>query len=92
MIDTEKHIDDPHQTSMSTTVSKKKGAAKSLIGRDANYGLKLDKCNLFNSYPVAVEKFQEFEDSLNFPDEIYAVAYHRRFFKRTHCFFTPYSP
>jgi hypothetical protein len=77
---------------MSTTVTKKKGAAKSLAGRDPSYGFKLDKCNIFNSYNVAVEKYQEFDDNLNLPDEIYAVAYHRRFFKRTHSFFTPYSP
>ena len=85
-------MEDPHLTSGSTNATKKKGAGKSVAGRDPNYGLKLDKCNMFNSYTVALEKYQEFEDNLNFPDEIYAVGYHRRFFKRTHSFFTPYQP
>jgi hypothetical protein len=57
MKETEKYVEDPHQTSMSTTVTKKKGVAKSLAGRDPSYGLKLDKCNIFNSYSVAVEKY-----------------------------------
>ena len=90
MKDSEKFVEDPYHTSGSTTVTKKKGAPKSVAGRDPNYGIKLDKCNLFNSYAVALEKYQEFEDNLNFPEEIYAVGYHRRFLRRTHAFFTPY--
>lgn len=41
---------------------------------------------------MALDKYQEFEDSNNFPDEIYAVAYHRRFVKKTRSFFCPYQP
>jgi hypothetical protein len=55
--ESEKLLEDPHLTSGSTNATKKKGTLKSVAGRDPNYGLKLDKCNLFNSYNVALEKF-----------------------------------
>ena len=54
--------------------------------------MKIDKCNLFNSYVVALEKYQEFEDNNNFPEEIYAIAYHRRFVKKSHAFFCSFQP
>ena len=55
--ESEKLLEDPHLTSGSTNATKKKGAARSVTDRDPNYGLKLEKCNLFNSYTVALEKF-----------------------------------
>ncbi len=56
------------------------------------FGIKLDKASLFNSYQVSCEKFAEFEENLNLPDEIYAVAYHRRFVKKNYFFFYPFQP
>lgn len=39
-----------------------------------------------------MDKYQEFLDGDNFPDEIYVVAYHRRFLKKAYYFFNPYQP
>jgi hypothetical protein len=54
--------------------------------------VKIDRCNLFNSYPIALEKYDEFEENLNFPEDVYVVAYHRRFIKKSHTFFCPFQP
>jgi len=51
---------------------------------------KIDKCTLFNSYQIAYERYQDFLDGGNFPDEIYVVAYHRRFVKKSYYFFNPF--
>jgi hypothetical protein len=61
--ESEKFDGDLNLTSGSTSVSKKKGAARNMAGKDSSFGIKLDKCNLFNSYSVALEKYQEFEDN-----------------------------
>ena len=52
----------------------------------------IDKGALFNSYAAACEKFAEFDQNNNLPEEIYAVAFHRRFVKKTFYFFSPYQP
>ncbi len=85
----EKSVEDPFRTSGSTNVTKSK-IKKGLLKKDDRYGEKIDRHTLFNSYNVAFEKYQMFEDNLNFPEEIFAVAYHRRFVKKSHSFFCPY--
>lgn len=65
-------------------------ASKSVSSRPPNFGLKIDKCNLFNSYNLAVEKYDDFSENQNFPDEVYAVGYHRRFLKKINSFFCQY--
>ena len=55
--------------------------------RNENFGVKFDKRNMFNSYQVAYEKFYEYDANQNFPDEIIAVAYHRRFIKKSYYFY-----
>jgi hypothetical protein len=73
----------------STTVSRRKTDSRG-SNKNNSYGVKIDKCNLFNSYQIAYEKYQDFEDNNNFPDEIYTVAYHRRFVKKMYYFFSPH--
>jgi hypothetical protein len=60
--------------------------------RQQKFGIRVDKCNLFNSYQMACEKYQEFEDGGNLPEDIYVVAYHRRFVKKNYFFFNPHQP
>jgi len=52
----------------------------------------IDRFNLFNNYAFVFEKYSQFEQQGSFPDDIFAIAYHRRFVKRTYYFFSPYQP
>lgn len=52
----------------------------------------MEKCVLFNSYEKALEKYEEFDTNQNFPDDIYAVLYHRRFVKRDKPLFAEFRP
>lgn len=42
----------------------------------------MDKCQIFNNYNTFLEKYQDYEDNDEIPDELYVVAYHRRFLKK----------
>lgn len=72
-------------TSSTTNLSKK--SQKDKKNKDPNYGLKLDKQSLFNNYYNALERYSEFEQNNNFPDDVYVLAYHRRFVRKQHSFF-----
>ena len=91
--DSERQIEDclKQGTQSSTTAHSRKRSLGRSSGKDPS-NLKVDKCNLFNSYQNAVERFDEFDENGNFPDEIYTAVYHRRFIKKTYYFFTPFQP
>ena len=81
--------------SLSATLSssaKRKTQPKTSPASSAKPAQKVDKCTLFNSYQIAYERYQDFLDGGNFPDEIYVVAYHRRFVKKAYYFFNPFQP
>ena len=47
----------------------------------------MDKTYIFNNFAAACDKFEDLQRTEKIPDEIFAVAYHRRFIKRTHAVF-----
>ena len=50
------------------------------------------KAYIFNNYLAACDKFEQLDRLQRLPDELYAVAYHRRFIKKDNYFFHPYQP
>ena len=47
------------------------------------------KAYIFNNYVAACDKFEQLDRLQRLPDEIYTVAYHRRFVKKSNYFFHP---
>lgn len=64
------------------------GESKKNAKRSANevFG----KSYIFNNYLAACDKFEQLDRLQRLPDEVYTVAYHRRFIKKSHYFFHPY--
>lgn len=50
------------------------------------------KAYVFNNYLAACDKFEQLDRLQRLPDDVYTVAYHRRFIKKNHYFFHPYQP
>jgi hypothetical protein len=50
------------------------------------------KAYIFNNYLAAWDKYEQLERLQRLPEDIYTVAYHRRFVKKSHSFFHPFQP
>ena len=47
----------------------------------------MDKTYIFNNFLAACDKYEDLERLDKIPEDIFVVAYHRRFIKRAHSVF-----
>ncbi|TNV87076.1 hypothetical protein FGO68_gene9179 [Halteria grandinella] len=80
------------QLTATSTTNQSKKSQREKKNKDPNFGLKLDRYALFNNYYNALERYSEFEQNQNFPDDVYVLAYHRRFVRKQHAFFCALQP
>jgi hypothetical protein len=92
LANSEKRDDEPLSqkslpTTASTATSLSKKSSRDKKNKDPSFGLKLDRYALFNNYYNALERYPEFDQNQNFPDDVFVLAYHRRFVRKQHAFF-----